>query len=312
MSAASRATWQIHFCVILWGFTAILGKLISLGTLALVWWRMVLVSGALLLMPRVWRGVRALPSRMILIYAGIGLIVSLHWLAFYGSIRLANASVAVTCLALAPVFLAFVEPLMVGRRFDVREVMFGVAAIPGVALVVGGTPEGMRAGVIVGVLGALLVAVFSSLNKRFIGHTGALSVTALEIGAGMVLMTVISLLLAPDAVFVLPSVRDLTLLLVLAMGCTLLPFALSLAALRHVSAFTATIALNMEPIYAILLAIVLLGEQRELGAGFYLGVAIVLAAVFLHSWLVARGRGAAPVSDVAGAGRPGLDRSDST
>lgn len=310
MSAASRANWQIHFCVILWGFTAILGKLISLGTLALVWWRMLLVTGALLLMPRVWRGVRALPPRMILIYAGIGLIVSIHWIAFYGSVRLANASVAVTCLALSPVFLAFIEPFLVGRSFDVRELLFGLAAIPGVALVVGGTPADMRIGVVVGVLGALLVAVFSSLNKRFIGYTDTLAVTGLEIGAGLVLMTVISAVFAADTVFVLPSTRDATLLVVLAMGCTLLPFALSLAALRHVSAFSATIALNMEPIYAIVLAIVLLGEQRELSPGFYLGVAIVLAAVFLHPWLVRpASRAAAPVNDAAAVDRPDPGRS---
>lgn len=306
MSAASRANWQIHFCVILWGFTAILGKLISLGTLALVWWRMLLVTGVLALVPRFWRGVRALPPRMIAIYAGIGLIVSMHWLAFYGSIRLANASVAATCLALSPVFLAFIEPFMVGRRFDVRELLFGIAAIPGVALVVGGTPADMRMGVVVGVLGALLVAVFSSLNKRFIGHSDALAVTGLEIGSGLLLMTVLALVFSADTVFVLPSNRDGMLLVLLAMGCTLLPFALSLAALRHVSAFSATIALNMEPVYAIVMAIVLLGEQRELSFSFYLGVAIVVTAVFLHPWLVPS---ASQLNAAAAADRPDPGRS---
>jgi drug/metabolite transporter (DMT)-like permease len=302
MSAVSRANWQIHFCVILWGFTAILGKLISLGTLSLVWWRMLLVTGALALVPRFWRGLVALPPRMIAIYAGIGMVVSLHWLAFYGSIRLANASVAATCLAMSPVFLAFIEPFLVGRRFDMRELLFGVACIPGVALVVGGTPTEMRLGIVVGVFGALLVSIFASLNKRFIGDSDALTVTGLEIGAGLILMTVISAVMAPDTVFSLPSVRDAWLLAVLAMGCTLLPFALSLAALRHVSAFSTAIALNMEPVYAIVMAIVLLGEQRELSPSFYLGVVIVVAAVFLHPWLVR------PASDAAAADLPDPDK----
>jgi drug/metabolite transporter (DMT)-like permease len=144
----------------------------------------------------------------------------------------------------------------------------------------------MRLGVAVGVLSALLVAVFASLNKRYIGQTDSLSVTGLEIGTGLVLITIIAAVLAPDTVFVLPATRDAMLLVVLAMGCTLLPFAMSLSALRHVSAFSATIALNMEPVYAIAMAIVLLGEQRELSPSFYLGVVIVLAAVFLHPWLV--------------------------
>src|SRR5690606_31328250 len=183
-------------------------------------------------------------------------------------------------------------------RFDVRELLFGIAAIPGVALVVGGTPADMRMGVVVGVLGALLVAVFSSLNKRFIGQSDSLSVTGLEMGAGLLLMTVLAMVFSAETVFVLPSNRDGMLLVLLAMGCTLLPFALSLAALRHVSAFSATIALNMEPVYAIVMAIVLLGEQRELSPSFYLGVVIVLAAVFLHPWLVR------PLSASATADRP--------
>ena len=303
MSAVSRANWQIHFCVILWGFTAILGKLISMETLALVWWRLVLVAGALALVPRFWRGLSTLPPRLIATYAGIGMVVALHWLAFYGSIRLANASVAATCLALSPVFLAFIEPFLVGRRFDLRELLFGLAAIPGVALVVGGTPADMRLGVVVGALGALLVAIFASLNKRYIGTSDVLTVTGLEMGAGLLLITALSTAMAPDTVFVLPSVHNAALLAVLAIGCTLLPFAVSLAALRHVSAFSATIALNMEPVYAIVMAIVLLGEQRELSPSFYLGVVIVLAAVFLHPWLVR------PLSASATAGRPDPDTS---
>jgi drug/metabolite transporter (DMT)-like permease len=309
MSDVSRANWKIHFCVVLWGFTAIFGKLISLGTLSLVWWRMMLVSGALALVPRFWRAVSRLPPRLIAIYAGIGMIVALHWLTFYASIRLANASVAATCLALSPVFLAFIEPFLVGRRFDPREVLFGVVAIPGVMLVVGGTPTSMRLGIAVGVLGALLVAVFASLNKRYIGNSDALAVTGVEMTAGLILLTIGAPLLSSDAVFVLPSTRDAVFLVLLAGGCTLLPFALSLTALRHISAYQATIALNMEPVYAILLAIVLLGEQRELSPSFYLGVAIVLAAVFLHPLMVRRSpTQEREVSDAAAVGPPDPDR----
>lgn len=309
MTPEIRSTWQIHFCVVLWGFTAILGKLISLGTLSLVWWRMLLVAAALAVVPRFWAGLTRLPPRLIATYAGIGLVVAMHWLTFYGSVRLANASVAATCLALTPVFLAFVEPFMVGRRFDVREVLFGVAAIPGVMLVVGGTPTSMRLGIAVGVLSSLLLAMFASLNKRYIGNSDALSVTGIEMSAGLLLMTVISPLFSSDAVFVMPSAHDAMLLAILAMGCTLLPFAISLAALRHVSAFSTTIALNMEPVYAIVLAILLLGEQRELSPGFYLGVAIVLAAVFLHPWVLRRSAAKiAVLNAVAAADPPDRDR----
>jgi drug/metabolite transporter (DMT)-like permease len=176
MPSTTRAYLQIHFCVILWGFTAILGKLISLPALPLVWWRMVLVAGALLVVRRFWISVAKLPVRSVLTYAGIGVVVALHWLTFYASIKLSNASVAATCMALAPVFTSFVEPALARRRFDFRELLFGLAVIPGVALVVGGTPGGMRLGIAVGALSAFFVAIFASLNKRYIADADVLSV----------------------------------------------------------------------------------------------------------------------------------------
>jgi drug/metabolite transporter (DMT)-like permease len=271
---------------VLWGFTAILGKLITLSALALVWWRMVLVAGALLLVANFWRGLRKLSPRLIAIYAGIGTIVALHWLTFYASIKASNASVAATCMALTPVFIAFVEPVIARRRFDPRELILGLAVLPGVALVVGGTPDGMRVGIAIGALSAFFVAIFSSLNKRYIEHGEALSVTGIEMAAGALLLTVVALAVPGiESPFAWPSGRDALYLLALAIGCTLLPFALSLVALRRLTAFTTALAVNMEPIYSIVLAIILLGEQRELEPSFYVGVAIILAVVFSHPWL---------------------------
>src|SRR4051794_25485872 len=108
MQSQRQALLQMHACVVLWGFTAILGKLISLPALTLVWWRMLLVSVALAAFPRVWRGLRAMPPRQVLVYAAIGALVALHWLAFYGSVKLANASVAATTMALAPAVTALI------------------------------------------------------------------------------------------------------------------------------------------------------------------------------------------------------------
>ena len=287
LTDTARAQLQIHFCVLLWGFTAILGKLISLPAPALVWWRMLIVAGVLLMLPRLWRGLRALPPRLGLAYAGVGVIVALHWLTFYGAIKLANASVAATCIALAPVFLALVEPFITRRRFQPRELLLGIAVVPGVALVVGGIPDHMRIGVAVGALSALLVALFGAFNKRLVTHADALTVTCVELGAGALFLTVLAPLFPHEgSAFPLPDARDAWLLLVLALGCTLLPFVLSLVALRHLSAYSAQLAVNLEPVYAIGLAILLLGEQRELGPSFYAGVAIVLGAVLLHPLLV--------------------------
>ena len=289
MTDHRKAYWQIHFCVLLWGFTAILGKLISLPALALVCWRMLLVSGTLLLVPRVWRGLRAMSWKLMAKYAGIGVVVALHWLTFYGAIKLANASVAASCLALGTVFAAILEPWIAGRRFDPRELVLGVAVIPGMALLFGGVPTGMHTGIVVGVLSAFLTALFSTLNKRYVERADSLTVTAVELGAGTLFLAVLSPLLPGfGAPFPIPNAHDAALLVVLAAGCTLLPFTLSLVALRKISAFSTQLALNLEPVYAIILAIFLLGEQRELSPRFYLGVAIILGAVFAYPLLMRR------------------------
>jgi drug/metabolite transporter (DMT)-like permease len=283
-AARTRAWLQLHFCVVLWGFTAIFGRLISLPALPLVWWRMTLVAVALVAIPKFWRGVRGLSLRQIAIYAGIGVLVALHWLTFYGSIKLSNASVGATCMALMSVLMAFIEPLIVRRRFDPRELLFGLAVIPGVLLVIGGTPVAMRLGIAVGVLSVLILCIFGALNKRYISRADAMTVTGIELGAGAVFLTLFGPLLpGGDVLFALPSQRDGLFLLALAIGCTLLPFTLGLVAMRHLSAFSTALALNLEPVYAIVLAILLLEEQRELAWPFYLGVAIILGVVLLHA-----------------------------
>jgi drug/metabolite transporter (DMT)-like permease len=286
-----KALLQIHFCVLLWGFTAILGKLISLPALELVWWRMLIVVLVLLGWPPLWRELLAAGPRTLAMFGGIGVVVALHWLTFYGAIKLANASVAASCMAVGPLFLAVLEPWIARRPFDARELLVGLVALPGVALVVGGTPAGMQLGLAVGVLSALLVAIFGSLNKRHVERGSPLLVTAVELAAGTAFLTLVALAWRGEGPWVaVPGPRDAWLLAALSLGCTLLPFALALRALRHTSAFTAQLAVCLEPVYAIVLAIALLGEQRQLTPSFYLGVALILGAVFAHTWIKVRGK----------------------
>ena len=286
LSDTARAQWQIHFCVLLWGFTAILGKLISLPALPLVWWRMALVTVMLMLAPKVWRTLRTMRGRHVATIMGIGVLVAAHWLTFYAAIKFSNASVAATCMALGAVFTALIEPFAAHRRFALGEVLLGVAAIPGVMLVVGGVPAGMHVGIAVGAVSAIFAALFGSLNKRVIAHSDPLTMTFLEMAAGVLILSIATPLLSDvvplfaTPLLVWPNAHDLMYLLLLAAACTLLPYALSLVALRHMSAFNAQLAVNLEPVYTVLLAIVLLNEQRELGTSFYLGVAILVASVF--------------------------------
>jgi drug/metabolite transporter (DMT)-like permease len=190
-------------------------------------------------------------------------------------------------MALSPIFMAFVEPLVVGTPFELRDAFFGVAVIPGVLLVVGGTQIEMRVGIAVGILSAFLACVFGALNKRFIPYGHSLTVTGLEMAAGAFCLGAGAVVFGESSsVLALPSTRDLVLLVTLAVGCTLVPFALSLVAQRHLSAFATSLAVNMEPVYSIFLAIPIFHEQQQLQGRFYVGVAIILLVVFTHPLLV--------------------------
>lgn len=295
MPRGSTPYLQMHLCVLLWGFTAILGKLISIPALPLVFWRMLIVCLCLALWPSVWRKLRHVPLRAILACSGIGLLVTLHWLCFYASIKLANASVAATCMALGPVFLALLEPQLSDRQVNRRELMLALLAVPGVAMVVGGIPPAMREGFWLGVLSALLAAAFSMGNKRLANDLPVLAITAIEMTTGVAALTLLLPLWGHmGAELVWPTPADSALLLLLAIFCTLLPFALSLVALRRISAFSAMLAVNLEPVYTVVLASILFSEQRQLGIVFYVGVATILGAVVTHvSWQ----RGTGPLAN---------------
>jgi drug/metabolite transporter (DMT)-like permease len=292
LNSAAKATLQIHFCVVAWGFTAILGKLISLPALPLVWWRILIVVAVLGMLPRVWNSFRAMSNRHVASFAGVGVLVALHWLTFYGVINLSGAAVAAISIALSTVFVAPIETWLTGVSLRARDLFLGMVMLPAVALMTGGMPHEMRVGMVVGIVSAISLALFTALNKRLIRDHDPLAVTAIELGAGLLALT----LLAPvmpwiprvseafaGSLLTLPESRDLVLLLVLSLFCTLLPFALSLLALRHVSAFSAQIAYNLEPIYTIMLAVVLLEDCLEQTPKFYFGVMIILSAIALHT-----------------------------
>ena len=291
--AQSRIPYlQMHLCVLLWGFTAILGKLISISALPLVFWRMLIVCACLALWPPLWRQLARLPARAVLACSGVGLLVTLHWLCFYAAIKHANASVAATCMALGPVFLALLEPRLSGRPFNGKELLLALMAVPGVAMVVGGIPTEMRAGFWLGAASALIAALFSIGNKRLAMALPALAMTAIEMATGVVALTLLLPLWGSlGAELSWPDPADSVLLLVLAVVCTLLPFALSLVALKKISTFSAMLSVNLESVYTVILAALLFSEQRQLGLVFYLGVLTILGAVLGHAWWQRSGPG---------------------
>ncbi len=288
MNPTRRAYLELHLAVLLFGFTAILGDLIQLTALVMVWWRVLLTSVSLLFLIQLRRLFRKLPRRQVLQYMGIGVIVALHWLCFYGAIKLANASIALVAMATTSFFTSLLEPVIMQERTKWYELMLGLLIIPGMVFIVNSTELSLLDGVWVGLLSAALAALFGTLNKRMIGKVDEMSITFLELGSACLFLSIVIPLYATtldEPLRIMPRKEDWGYLLTLALLCTTLAYVLALRALNYLSAFASNLTINLEPVYGILLAWVLLNENEELTPGFYIGGAIILLAVFSYPFL---------------------------
>ncbi len=290
MNTTKRAYLELHIAVLLFGFTAILGNLIQLSAIVLVWWRVFLASLFFLMFTKAAAQIRLMPRRTFWKFVGIGCVVTLHWLAFYGSIKLANASVALICMATTSFQSALLEPLMTRKPIKWYEVAVGVIIIPAMVFIAGNLPSNMTIGLVVGMISAFLVVIFSILNKKSIDEADPLSISLLELGSSCLFLTFllpIYFYFDKNAAF-MPSAMDWIYLLVLAILCTNIGYLLATRSLKHLSAFATNLTVNLEPIYGIILAVVILKENKDLPPSFYVGSTTILIAVLSYPFLKKR------------------------
>lgn len=278
-----KAFIQLHIAVFLAGFTAILGKLITLHEGMLVWYRMLITAVTLLVLLYFRKELKRLSLKNTIKLFGVGAIVALHWVTFYGSIKYSNVSVSLTCLSAIGFFTAFIDPIITGRRIDATEVALGMLAIAGIYLIFDFYPE-YKLGILFGIISALLASLFPVINKNLLKEFSAKTVTLYEMSGGFIALTFIMPLYLKffPAVYYLPTMNDWLWLLVLAWVCTVFTFILALNALKKISPFTANLAYNLEPVYGIILAFIIFKENKYLSSGFYYGLALILLAVVLQ------------------------------
>jgi len=279
---------QLHLLVALLATTAVVGRLLSLPAPVLVAWRTLLAAGGV----AVWCGlVRRRPlwpgARQVLALLGVGTIIGVHWLCFFGAIRLANISICLTGMATISFFTAFTEPWLEKRSIRLLEVLLGGLVLIGIGMVAG-FERGRLAGLLVALLGALLAAIFPVLNRRLVQTRldPQVMVGWEMIGACLASLAPMPWLVAGGypALFAWRGL-DWLWLLYLAWVCTVFAHGFHIHLLRHLSAYTANLAMNLEPIYGILGAVLVFGEHRELHPGFFLGLLTILAANILHALL---------------------------
>ena len=268
--------------VVLFAVTGILAPFLSLGAPSLVFWRTLIAAAAMggwlaLRSPSVLR----LGARDTAKAHGIGCIIGLHWICFFGSIELSNVSVALAGFATTSFFTAFTEPLICRRPVRPYEILLGLFVVLGILLIVG-AERGYLPGLALGIFGASLAAIFPVLNHRLV--TRGLSsrpLLAYEM-AGACLVAGTFIALVPASRFQVPIASDWLPLLTLALLCTVLAHTLHIHLLRHLSAFTTNLVINFEPVYGILMAAAVFHEYEDLHPGFYLGVLTMVAANILQ------------------------------
>lgn len=307
----TKAFIALHSAVFLWGFTAILGKLISYGSLYLVWHRMAITAAIYLLIPAVWKQLKSLSLKTTLNFAGIGLIVCAHWITFYGSIKLGNSvSITLACLGSASFFAAIIEPSILRKPYSLRDLLMGLIVMLGIVLIYFSLPDQPSAtaaqpnlsygwAIITGIVSAALAATFTTLNKKYISTAPTLAISTIEMMSGAIFLSLIILLFPMDDYHAFPTLNmdalnlqdlrtgawDFIWIGLLALLCTNLTFYLGTYALKQLSAFTANLTVNLEPIYGIVLGALIFKENEDLNLWFYLGTSLILGAIFTQAYL---------------------------
>ncbi len=279
----------MHVAILLWGFTAILGKAISLDEGMLVWYRMLISAVATFIFLLYIKQNRLLPWKEFIRVAGIGGLVALHWITFYGAIKASNVSIAISCFSSVALFTAILDPL-INRSLPKRsELLLGIGVMVGIYIIFS-VQQLYFKGILLSLISAILAASFTILNKKISGKYNPAVLTFYELGTGFVILTALLPIWFEinHSAFSIPGTNDIIYLILLSVFCTTFAFTLSLHALKKLDAFTMSLSVNLEPLYSIILAIIIFKEHKMLNTGFYLGSVIILSAVVLHGLLKIR------------------------
>lgn len=273
----------LHLIIFIWGFTAILGKLIDTDAFVLVWYRVVIAFVSLLLFLFILRReIKVLDPKKLLALFGVGILVAMHWLFFYLSIKVSTASLAIICLSTTTIHVAWLEPIVMRRKPLRAEFILGAIIVIGIVLITGKVKgEGVALGVVFGLIAALLAAMFATFNAKLIQTTSASKITLYEMLSASIVMTIVLAGIGDlNKASLSISTNDFLLLLFLGIICTSIAFLATVEITKYLGAFTVTLSINMEPIYTLGLAIWMLQEHQELNIYFYIGAAIIVGAVF--------------------------------
>ncbi|MEZ4859378.1 MAG: DMT family transporter [Flavobacteriaceae bacterium] len=276
---------HLHFIVFIWGFTAVLGALISLEAIPLVWFRMGIASVLVLLYIAITKKKLKFPKKVLFGFFIAGLVIALHWLTFFGAIKISNVSVTLAIMSTGAFFTSFLEPLFFKRKIIVYEVVFGLIAVLGLFIIFQASTQYFW-GILLALISAFLSALFAVINGNYAKRYEASVISMYELIFGVLCITVFLLFTGGfSTAFFKVSLSDWGYLFLLASICTAYAFIASVHVMRWLSPFTVMLTINLEPVYGIILALWILGDSENMSPKFYYGACILLVTVIANGIL---------------------------
>ena len=281
---------SLHIMVIFLGFTGVLGKLISLETPYLVWHRMFIAFISLFFFLLFKKQIRSINKKDILPLLGIGAIVALHWFFFFGAIKVANISIAVICLATASLFSAFMEPIFFKRKLLKYELVFGIIVFGALSFMLYEKPENEDInyflGYVYGIASAFLGTLFTMFNGKYINKVDAAKITMVEMLGGVILISLYFIYIEDYSILTTSLIfDDIIYLILLGTICTAGIFVWMTEIMRHITPYALIMAINLEPIYSIIIGLIIFSETETMNLSFYIGSSIILFIVFLDGYI---------------------------
>jgi drug/metabolite transporter (DMT)-like permease len=275
----------MHFVVVIFGFTGILGKLITIEAVPLVFWRTAIGAGTIYVWLKLNNQVTKKSWTTIAKLGGVGVLIAIHWVTFFASIKASNVSIALTMLAVSPMFVGFLEPVFFRRKIDPKEIFIAVVVIIGVAITLRFS-SGYEWGVFLGLISALFASLFVTINGVLIKEQDASNISLVEL---FFASFVIFLFMAARGEISMELIRmdmmDWIYITILAVVATSFAFIVYTHVMKVLTPFTTTVAINLEPIYSIILAVLIFGEEEVMGIRFYIGATIIIGAIILNTIL---------------------------
>ena len=277
---------QLHFIILLWGFTAILGLLIKIPAFDLVFYRTLLASSGILAIIYIGKFRFNVGRKDLLRLIGTGILISAHWILFFESARVSTASISLAGLSTISFWTSLMEPIMKGQKIQPLELLLGILVIFGLYLIFH-FEFGFAVGMIMSLVSAFLGALFTVINSKITHRHNEYVITfyemvAANITTGLFIVVYSVFILADRQLFVLPSAWDWFYLALLAFVCTIYPFSVSIELMKRISAFMMNLSVNLEPVYGIILAVIIFGDSEKMNTGFYLGTFIILLSVIIY------------------------------